>query len=283
MKTLYIDVYFLLNFSVDLLAVYFSLCVVKIPTRFFRLVFCGILAAAYSVFCVFISGRIGIVFALAFLTMALMATVVVKKCSFSRRLRFCFFFLVFETLLAGMTYYLYSLFAQSRLLSAIRQDSPAENRNYILAAALILFGIGIVKLMKAGMSKTVDTMSKTVCFSFLGKDYSTVALIDSGNLLCDPMSGTPVMLTGRRGVFPTPPNGDSFFDCPSEIRKKVRIVPFRQKGKAHLLYAWKPDRVTLKDEHGEQEISLLIAYDKEGGNYGGFESLLPYAAIADVT
>ena len=45
MQTLYIDVYFLINFTVDVLAVYFAVLLSKITTSRIRLILCGLIGA----------------------------------------------------------------------------------------------------------------------------------------------------------------------------------------------------------------------------------------------
>ena len=49
MKTIYIDVYFLINFSVDLLALYFAAMFMKIRATNLRLVLAALVGALYAV------------------------------------------------------------------------------------------------------------------------------------------------------------------------------------------------------------------------------------------
>ena len=49
MTTLYIDVYFLINFCVDILALYFAASFVKIPCTNLRLVISGVIGGGYAV------------------------------------------------------------------------------------------------------------------------------------------------------------------------------------------------------------------------------------------
>ena len=50
MRTFYIDVYFLINLTVDILALYFSAIFSKTPTSIKRLLIAGIIGAASAVF-----------------------------------------------------------------------------------------------------------------------------------------------------------------------------------------------------------------------------------------
>jgi len=190
--------------------------------------------------------------------------------------------LIFEITLAGATTFIYRWISTSRRISNWQAEAPVKNRNFIYISLILLLGIGILELIKAAFSKSVLTLSKTVAFSFFGKEYRTDALVDSGNLLCDPLSGIPVMLTTKKQLS-LPVDDTSFSDFSDEWKNKIRMIPYHKNRKTVVLYAIKPDTVTVQSKNGEEEISLLIAFDKEEKDYGGFESLLPYAAIANVS
>ena len=49
-----------------------------------------------------------------------------------------------------------------------------------------------------------------------------------------------------------------------------------------IIYGIKPDSVMIVRKTKNEKINLTIAFDKEGGSYGGFNALIPAAALQGV-
>ena len=76
MKTLYIDVYFFINFTVDLLALYFSSALYKLPTSAPRLMLASFVGSLYAVFGVlFLEDRL-IMYPVSLVILAVMVLIV---------------------------------------------------------------------------------------------------------------------------------------------------------------------------------------------------------------
>ena len=73
------------------------------------------------------------------------------------------------------------------------------------------------------------------------------------------------------------------YELPSEMKRRIRLIPITRDGGVKILIGIRPDIVRIICKGGKaEEIDLIIAIDKEGGTYGGYEALLPASAIEDV-
>ena len=118
-------------------------------------------------------------------------------------------------------------------------------------------------------------------FVRMGKRSVTlVGVIDSGNLLCDPISGLPVAVTSENAVSPLFTGDAAQFFCGGQTcndefwRRRVRMIPCKTVGGGGLLPGFLPDCVKI----GKREIKILIAVSDKLDRDS--ETLLP-AAVHD--
>ncbi len=286
MRTLYIDIYFLINFTVDTLAIYFAARLCGSPTGKGRVLLGSAVGSALAVLTVLLPDKI--IFKLLGSMVGLLAVgfVATKRISFSRRIRFIFAFLIFCALLGGGVNYLFGLF------DGLLGDSTSElsgigvNRKLLLMAIAVLISIGVFKMIVAFFAGRAGAGAVKVEICFLGKSYIAEALIDSGNLAVDPMDMCPVMLIKRGCAEAILPKNVIELSDPdtlgNEIRKRIRLIPISTVSGTRVLTGIRPDSVSVLDKEKSEEIKVVLAIDKEGGSFGGYEALMPAAAICDV-
>ena len=109
MQTLYIDVYFLINFSIDLLSLYFAARIAKLSTTVMRILIAAGVGAVIAIVNIFIStewlGYLGLFF--GFIIMILIAA---GRVSLYRKIKYAFCFSVVEMLVGGFVYFMYVKF-----------------------------------------------------------------------------------------------------------------------------------------------------------------------------
>ena len=83
-----------------------------------------------------------------------------------------------------------------------------------------------------------------------GKAVSLSVLLDTGNLLKDPISQKPVIIVEKdalRGIIPLDINADDIEKL-SEHIDDVRLIPFRSLGMENgILVGFKPDKIYCKE------------------------------------
>ena len=144
-----------------------------------------------------------------------------------------------------------------------------------LASALLTWGLGKLFRRKRAIR------SCAVRLRFDGRDVELSALVDSGNLLEDPVSGTPVIfLKGRAARLLLPKNllvamKNGVASLSLSDAGKLRVIPNRTVSGDGILLAAVPESVLLKSSGVWEARRALVAVDFADGDYGGFEALVP--------
>lgn len=284
LQTLYIDVYFFINFTVDLIAAYFGALFSKLPTTALRLALTAFVGACSAVVLVFMPTE-PVVGTLASVgTLFIMAFSVSRGIRFSRRLKFIFSFLIFSSLVGGGAYFLFGIFDRY-LGGAFENLGGSANGKVLFFSVIVLFSIGVFKMIVSFFSNIEGEDSVEIEVSFCGKTLRTEAFVDSGNLAIDPMDMRPVMLikeSGARDLFPESIVSLHDPDLLSrEERRRIRLIPVSRGGTTHVLTGVRTDGVCVVRDGALEPISVTVAIDKEKGSYGGFDVLVPSAVIRD--
>ena len=285
MRTFYIDVYFLINFTADSLALYFSACFVKLHTTTPRIIISALIGASCAVVCYFLD-RLPIAFLLAAIGgLSLTCAVVCKGTTLKRKARFCFAFVMFLALIGGAVYFVWD-FLDRVFSSGIPMNDASINRKLILLSLIVLLSIGVFKMFVALFSSNGTERVVRIRIRFFDRTVSTEALVDSGNLAIDPMDMRPVLIIKKevaRCIFPENVVELSDPDAIDPVvRKRIRLIPVSRLGHTHLLTGIRADAVEVISEMGHDVVAVTVAIDKDEGDFGGYAALMPLSAIDGV-
>ncbi len=282
MRTLYIDVYFLINFTVDLLSLYFASCFSKVPTTTRRLICSSFVGAAISVVVVLLPEIFLLKLILAGLGLIVMGLIAPKGVGVRRKIKFIFAFVIFEALTGGVVSFLWDIL--DRYISHLFEgaEGGAVNRNMLFLSLIVLLSIGVFKMLVSFFSNAESEESVELEISFLDNSAIVSAFVDSGNLAVDPMDMSPVLLIKKdlaKTILPENIIDLSNIDAlDKSVKKRIRLIPITRGGETHVLTGVKADAVRLTGDGGE-ELRVTLAIDKEGGDFGGFMALMPSAAL----
>lgn len=282
-KTLYIDVYFLINFTVDLLSLYFAARFSKIPTTIKRLIIASLFGALSAVGIVFLPENTLLKFVAAAVGLLLIGFIAPKKITLRRKIKYIFAFLIFEALVGGAVTFIWGLLDQyiSDFFNGF--EGGAVNRKMLFLSLIVLLSIGVFKMLVSLFTNVETEESVDLEIRFLNKTAIVSAFVDSGNLAVDPMDMTPVLLIKKEiaeGIMPV--NIDQICDIDSldrHIKKRIRLIPISRGGETHVLVGVKVDSVKIIKGDFAEEIAVTLAIDKEGGTFGGYKALMPSAAL----
>ena len=283
LRTLYIDVYFLINLTVDIISLYFATILSKTPTTTRRLIIASVMGALSAVGVIFlpeipllkiIFGGLGLIF---------MGMITPKGVSFRRKIKFTMAFLVFEALVGGGVSLIWNLFDKYLSHFFNSADGGALNRKMLFLSLIVLLCIGVFKMLVSFFSNIESEGSVDVEISFLDSKTTVSAFIDSGNLAKDPMDMSPVLLIKKdlaKMILPENIIELSNIDgLERTVKKRIRLIPISRGGETHVLVGVKADTVRIKRGDGFEELRVTIAIDKEGGSFGGYMALMPSAAL----
>ena len=285
MKTLYIDVYFLVNLTVDMLSLHFASKLSRTPVSFIRLFSVAFIGAVFSIIDIlFINSAGATVFmgCVFFLSVAILCP---KNVRLYKRFRFSLFFLVVQFILGGIVYFFYGMLEGTvgDYLEGLK--GKPENRKAIIFSIIILFANGVLRLMLNMFSSASNEKTVKLKINIRGREICAEALVDSGNLVSDPMNMSPVLFIKpdlARKLMPENVIELSGIDMlDREYKKRIRLIPVTRAGQTHVMTGVRPDAVSVVRENNETQINLTVAIDKEGGTYGGYELLAPSVVIND--
>ena len=279
----YADVYFLINFTVDLLALYFATRLTRVKSSVFRIVGLAFVGGAFALAEVLLGGGLAFMLLLGGALMLIIATFIARKVHISRRLRCALTFFVLEALIGGVVGYGYGLFDRYLYHGISDGESDVPNRRLLILALMILFTVLVLKLVLSLFSQLRSQKNIRTEIELMGKVITVDALVDSGNLLKEPSTLRPVMLLKEEKMKSIAPDmpltvGD-FLKADPRYSKRLCIIPARGTGGGRILVGVRPDKVSVFDGAEKFSVDAVVAVDTEGGTYGGFFALMPAAAL----
>lgn len=191
MKVLYIDVFFALNLTLDYLLLILTAKLSGVPVLRWRALLSGGVGALLAILLFFVPCNIPVALLLKSGVGWLMVLLAFGIQERKKRLRLTGVLLVQAFLFAGAMYWLQSLGVGRIDLQNGVAYFQVSGRQIVLCAVIAFFAVQFIfsdralKLEKRRLPLTVTLDGRTV---------STSVLVDSGNLLREPVSGQPVVL-----------------------------------------------------------------------------------------
>jgi stage II sporulation protein GA (sporulation sigma-E factor processing peptidase) len=281
-EEIYADVLFIINFSMDFLSLYIVGRLMHFLMSAKRVIFAASLGALYGVLELLLhvssAGKTG----LTLLVLGVMCLVAFGYHGFRTYAASVALTFGVSMLIGGMMTSAFlklgndvSYLDVGGSIATVYGDIPIwKFAVYALISALATWGLGKLFRRKRALRTC------TVRMRFGGEEKELTALVDSGNLLEDPVSGTPVIfLSGRaarilpQNLLTAMKNGVASLSLPDA--GKLRVIPSRTVSGDGVLLAAVPERVCLRSDAGWEPRRALVAVDFSGGDYGGFEALVP--------
>ena len=109
-------------------------------------------------------------------------------------------------------------------------------------------------------------------------------MCDSGNLLRDPVSGKPIIIADVKTAANLLPadcenisawTTETLSMLPSSISSRIRLIPTSTIHKNSILYAIRPDRITIRAGTRVQRADALIGFADLSGIPSGCNAILP--------
>ena len=277
MKTLYIDVYFLINFTVDLLSLYFGALLAKVKSSVKRLITASFISAAFACFIV-LSNFSGILYAVVLVANAMLVTMIFcGKITLIREVKLFLAFLVFETLIGGFVAFIYGVLDRYFYPLFDIGAIGAENKKLIILALLIMIAYGILRLLLIIFSGSTEEANARLSITILGKEATTDALVDSGNLLRDPIDSSAVVIVKRSAINNI--IGSKKITDDERFKTRIRIIPIKTLTEEKILIGIKSDFIVICGRELKFE-NTVIAIDEEEGSFAGYSALLPSCFLA---
>lgn len=269
----YGDVLFLINFSMDFLVLFCTSRIMHIKQKPFRLVISSVLGGAYAVAALFITNNVVSVLCniAAALVMCFIAYPKARGITF---LKCCVLFFCLSLLTGGgitASYVLLSKLGRGVNVNSgfapVLSDIPLGT---FCILGIISVGASFITGRIFGRHKEREEVSVTV----VGKSGSATVrcMSDSGALLREPLSGSPVIIMRTQCIKSCvdPPLYEAL--CRSDAEdpaKGLRVIPSSSIGGGRLLFGFAPEHVYIKG----CDRRAVIAVTDDG--FGGFDGIVP--------
>ncbi len=285
-EEIYADVLFIINFSMDFLALYLVGRLMHRKLSAWRVIFGATLGAVYGV--------VGLILPFAELAKAILSlSVMLLMCLIAYDSRQGRRFLVSVFLFGGVNALIGGIMTASFVhlgpyrtyisiggsIHTVYGDIPIW-LFVILAGISALFTWLIGKLFRRerGLRRCA------VKLAFDGEEKDLTGLVDSGNLVTEPFSDTPVMFLKEKEAAFMPEdllfalkNGVESLD--SDTVKRIRLIPLQTVSGSGVLVAAVPRRCYILVDGEWEAKKVLVALDFTEGDFGGFPLLVPEALL----
>ena len=270
--TVYADVLFILNFLVDFLCLYVSTYICRIKRKLILLFISSLIGGGYAVASLFINSKASFLIHIAVLL--LMSFIASPSHTLKDIIKLSILYFWISAILGGVATAVISNFGiyaeHSGILYA--DVSPFSLIMIILSSAFLALPF-LLETRNRINEKIVDVKIKRK-----GREKSFNALVDSGNLLSDPLSADGIILVKSEkleGFFTeSQMTAIKNLDVLSEsFPTGIRLVS-TDKG---LIPVFRPEETVIKSfsKGGKREINALVGIDFSGGSFGGAGGLLP--------
>ena len=262
----YADLLFLINFSMDFLCLFLAVKLLHLPRSRWRMLLSAAFGGLYSVIALFLSVE-------SWLSLAVDVGVCLAMCAIcsagkgvrpARLLLLCGTYFGISALMGGGMTAIYHLLGKANLpLGQVQSDGISAWMFLILATAAALvaaFGGRVFSRQSAVQTCTVQVRLE-------GARWEMEGLCDSGNLLCDPISGTPVIIADRSVWLEALPDtlrraveSEGRESTDGHQSRRVRIIPMHTAQGCGMAVALFPDEVTIKEKNGKiRAVRALVA------------------------
>lgn len=287
----YADLLFLVNFSMDFLCFYLCARLMHRPLSLWRGILASALGGVYAVAVLFLTvGRVPAFLLDAVVCVALCAVAMAtRRERWRSMLKLSALYLLVSMVLGGV---MTALFSQLNRIPGVT-DRVSEDG----ISAWIFFGMAMLSALLTALwgrcfRRVTAKVPLTVIVEEQGQRVELDGIVDSGNLLRDPLGGRtviPVESSRLQGVVPSrlldaavrARVAEASDTIDAAIAHRVRLIPARSATGERLLVGWRPEHVYLREADGrdEREVSALIAPTQLSGRQDGIAALVPSELI----
>ena len=282
----YGDLLFLINFSMDFLCFYISCLLLHQKLPIFRACFSSLLGGMYSVMALFVTVNKIQAFAFDVLVLVVMCLMVYlkKETTLKRILKGIFLYFFVSALLGGLMTALFSLFNRIEILAD--DARMGEGIDVWIFALLVI--IGSLITLKGGKIFRSSSATKTVTLE-IESDIGRVelrALVDSGNLAIEPISGKSVVFASiekckkiiDKTTYDALNYNRDINNIPMSVLSKTRIVPTQALSGKTFLPALKFKKVTVNEGKKNKSIDVYVAV-VSGNHLGEYDAIISHETI----
>lgn len=290
--TIYVDVVLIENLIMNYIILFATDIILKNKSKFWRLLLASLIGAIYTVISYISNLKIYSSMILKMILSIIIVYVAFNPQNMKRMWKSLLIFYLTSLVFGGAAFALIYIVKPQETFLKNGLFLGTYSLETILVSAIVAFLIIITafKVVKNKISK--KDMFCNIKIKLNGKDIETKAMLDTGNLLKEPITNIPVIVVEHTLLYGCIPKqilnniedilGGDFSKIPVEIKQKymtkLKFIPFSSLGKQNgMILGIRPDYVIIKDENNEEkklkEITIGI-YNKSLTKRGEYRALM---------
>lgn len=286
--TIYVDIVLLENLCMNYIILFGTAYIIKIKVKHIRILLASLIGAVYAVL-----AYAGVFPIYANLITKIILSICMTYIAFNpKKLKG----LIKELILFYLVSFALGGCAFALLYIVRPQDIFMKNGVYIGTYPLKIALLGgitgfVITYVAIKIVKTRITKNEIIYKAIIKIEEQEIeinVLLDTGNMLKDPISGDAVIMVEKNKLYKILPNemldntnkflGGEFENAESlEYRKRIRFIPFTSVGKQNgMLLGIKPDLVKIITDVDEivNEKTIIGVYEKTFSKYGKYSGLI---------
>lgn len=289
--TIYVDVVLIENLIMNYIILLATGLVLKIKIKHIRLIIASLLGAVYSIVAYINFLKIYSNVFLKILLSIIIVYIAFNPQNLKKMWKYILLFYLTSFVFGGAAFALIYIIRPQDILMKNGLFLGTYPLKTVILAAIVAF---IIIISAFTIVKTKITRKDLFCdieIKINGKILITKALIDSGNMLKEPITNTPVVVIEKSLLYEYIPKeilnhlddiiGGDLEKIPEEIKNqyisKLKLIPFSSLGKQNgMLIGIKPEyiRVIKEEQKVKKEDVILGIYNKSLTKKGEYRALM---------
>ncbi len=267
--TVYWDMMFLINFAIDYIILYSTAKTLFLKRNILKILSGALIGGIYGIFAFeksFVFNTLTYIFVTFFILYVTFSKLNFKIVST---------FYIISFLFGGISGYLNNLYGVIKMSNGffyIENNLLAVLLGVVLSSFIVVISLKLIKrnTIKLRQIKTVDIFCD-------GKSVTVSGMLDTGNLLLDPITKYPVILVNFSDIKQIinedlekflEENDNLCVNINRRIINKIRLIPYKNSSSNDILKGFKPDYIVIKEEKERKITDVIIAvtYNKLSEN-----------------
>ncbi len=267
-QTVYVDLFFMINFSMDFLCFYLAFALLGTRQALVRSIVASVLGGIYACVALFLPlGSIGAV-VLDIAVCALMCLV-----AFGRVRGIFKHTCVYIATSAVLGGFMTALFSLLNRLDLPLGEFEGDGFSAWVLALLAFLGGCLTLLGSKGLRRRTAIREAEVRIELDGKSVTLTALCDSGNLLREPISGKPCIIADTDALDRLLPpsisraakNGADISRLEAELARRARLIPCASATGERLLLGIRVDGIYINAGKESKRVDAILALSELDG------------------
>ena len=282
-QTVYVDLLFMINFSMDFLCFFLTARILSLPLSLPRTLLASVIGGIYSDVALFI--RLGAIPSLILdilICLVICAIAFLKKGNASSLPLYIIVYFAISMALGGFMTAIFNLLNKAD----IPLESGTSDGISVWAFALLAAVSGILTFLGGRFFRRRSGQTRAEVEIFYGgRRTKLFGMTDTGNLLREPISGKPCIvadISSLSGVIPevlarAAREGkiSAIGELSQSDSKNVRIIPIKTALGEGILIALRAEKVMVNTGNGAKAIDAFVALSDIKKSADGSEALLP--------